>query len=78
MTITNKRIDFFKAEAGLDFNSIDTMDDNELLKTIRLSKKSYKKRTTMWFFLIILFLLHISHVYCNMHIQLLLFLYLSN
>jgi NIMA (never in mitosis gene a)-related kinase len=33
-----KRIDFFKAEAGLDFNSIDTMDDNELLKTIRLSK----------------------------------------
>ena len=33
-----KRIDFFKAEAGLDFNSIDIMDDNELLKTIRLSK----------------------------------------
>ena len=38
LDIIKKRIEFFKAEAGLDFNDIDALDDNELLKTIRLSK----------------------------------------
>jgi len=36
--IIRKRIEFFKAEAGLEFNDIDAKDDNELLKTIKLSK----------------------------------------
>ena len=36
--IIRKRIEFFKAEAGLEFNDIDATDDNELLKTIKLSK----------------------------------------
>ena len=36
--LIRKRIDFFKAEAGLDTNDIDALDDNELLKTIRLPK----------------------------------------
>ena len=36
--LIQKRIDFFKAQLGLDKENIDMMDDNELLKTIRLSK----------------------------------------
>ena len=36
--LIQKRIDFFKAQIGLDKDNIDKMDDNELLKTIRLSK----------------------------------------
>ena len=36
--IIRKRIEFFKAETGLEFKDIDAMDDNELLKTIKLSK----------------------------------------
>ena len=36
--IIRKRIEFFKAETGLELNDIDAMDDNELLKTITLSK----------------------------------------
>ena len=36
--LIQKRIDFFKAQIGLDKENIDMMDDNELLKTIRLSK----------------------------------------
>ena len=38
LDIIKRRIDFFKAEAGLDINDINALDDNELLKTIRLSK----------------------------------------
>ncbi len=38
LDLIKKRIEFFKAEAGLDFNDIDSLDDNELLKTIRISK----------------------------------------
>ena len=36
--LIQKRIDFFKAQIGLDKDNIDIMDDNELLKTIRLQK----------------------------------------
>ena len=36
--LIQKRIDFFKVQLGLDKENIDVMDDNELLKTIRLSK----------------------------------------
>ena len=36
--LIQKRIDFFKAQLGLDKENIDMMDDNELLKTIRLQK----------------------------------------
>jgi hypothetical protein len=36
--LIQKRIDFFTAQIGLDKDNIDKMDDNELLKTIRLSK----------------------------------------
>ena len=36
--LIQKRIDFFKAQIGLDKENIDVMDDNELLKTIRLQK----------------------------------------
>jgi NIMA (never in mitosis gene a)-related kinase len=38
LDLIKKRIEFFKAEAGLDLNDIDALDDNELLKTIRISK----------------------------------------
>jgi NIMA (never in mitosis gene a)-related kinase len=38
LDLIKKRIEFFKAEAGLDFNDIEALDDNELLKTIRISK----------------------------------------
>ena len=38
LDLIKKRIEFFKAEAGLDFNDIDALDDNELLKTIKISK----------------------------------------
>ena len=37
-SLVQKRIDFFKAQMGLDGKDIDYMDDNELLKTIRLPK----------------------------------------
>ena len=36
--LIQKRIDYFAAQIGLDKDNIDKMDDNELLKTIRLSK----------------------------------------
>ena len=36
--LIQKRIDFFTSQIGLDRDNIDKMDDNELLKTIRLSK----------------------------------------
>ena len=36
--LIQKRIEFFKAQIGLDNENIDLADDNELLKTIRLSK----------------------------------------
>jgi NIMA (never in mitosis gene a)-related kinase len=36
--LIKKRIDYFKEQMGLDCGNIDTMDDNELLKTIRLQK----------------------------------------
>ena len=36
--LIQKRIDFFKAQIGLEGKDIDYMDDNELLKTIRLPK----------------------------------------
>ena len=36
--LIQKRIDFFKAQLGLNKENIDMMDDNELLKTIRLQK----------------------------------------
>ena len=36
--LIQKRIDFFKEQIGLDCGNIDMMDDNELLKTIRLQK----------------------------------------
>ena len=36
--LIQKRIEFFKAQIGLDKENIDMMDDNELLKTIRLQK----------------------------------------
>jgi NIMA (never in mitosis gene a)-related kinase len=36
--LIQKRIEFFTAQIGLDKENIDIMDDNELLKTIRLSK----------------------------------------
>ena len=38
LDLIKKRIEFFKDEAGLDFNDINALDDNELLKTIRISK----------------------------------------
>lgn len=38
LELIKKRIDFFKAEAGNEFKDIDTTDDNELLKTIKISK----------------------------------------
>ena len=38
LDLIKKRIDYFKTEAGLDLNDIDNLDDNELLKTIRLSQ----------------------------------------
>ena len=36
--LIQKRIDYFKAQIGLDCGNIDVMDDNILLKTIRLQK----------------------------------------
>ena len=36
--LVQKRIEFFKAQIGIDSVNIDAMDDNELLKTIRLPK----------------------------------------
>ena len=36
--LIQKRIEFFKEQIGLDCGNIDMMDDNELLKTIRLQK----------------------------------------
>ena len=36
--LIQKRIEYFKAQIGLDSENIDAMDDNELLKTIRLPK----------------------------------------
>ena len=36
--LIQKRIEFFKAQLGLDKENIDMIDDNELLKTIRISK----------------------------------------
>ena len=36
--LIQKRIDFFKSQIGLEGKNIDYMDDNELLKTIRLPK----------------------------------------
>ena len=38
LELIKKRIEFFKAEAGNEFKDIDTTDDNELLKTIKISK----------------------------------------
>ena len=38
LDLIKKRIEFFNNEAGLDLNDIDSLDDNELLKTIKLSK----------------------------------------
>ena len=38
LPLIQKRIDFFKEQIGLDCGNIDKMDDNELLKTIRLQK----------------------------------------
>ena len=38
LDMIKKRIEFFKDEAGLDFDDINALDDNELLKTIKLSK----------------------------------------
>ena len=38
LPLIRKRIEFFKNEAGLDFNDIEALDENELLKTIRLPK----------------------------------------
>ena len=37
-SLIQRRIEFFSAQIGLDKENIDMMDDNELLKTIRLSK----------------------------------------
>lgn len=33
-----KRIDFFQAESGIEFDDIDDIDENQLLKTIRIPK----------------------------------------
>ena len=33
-----KRIDFFQAESGIEFDDIDNIDENQLLKTIRIPK----------------------------------------
>ena len=38
LELIKKRIEFFRAEAGNEFKDIDTTDDNELLKTIKISK----------------------------------------
>ena len=39
--LVRKRIEFFKAETGLDFDDIDAMDENVLLKTIKLSSNLF-------------------------------------
>ena len=38
LELIKKRIEFFRAEAGNEFKDIDATDDNELLKTIKISK----------------------------------------
>ena len=39
--LVRKRIEFFKAEKGLDFDDVDAMDENVLLKTIKLSSNLF-------------------------------------
>ena len=45
--LVRKRIEFFKAETGLDFDDIDAMDENVLLKTIKLSSNLFSLKDNL-------------------------------